>query len=88
MRAASLTWLSTQNEINPNQNLITVPESFYMDMQTQIGYAILPSTTVTLGMIFGTSLSLAKALRSKTEKAASTLATMGKTTAYNNFRGR
>lgn len=62
------------SEANPNTTLITVAESFYMDSETVVSYPVLPSTTVNLGLIFGVSLKLTKALRSKTAKAKSNMA--------------
>lgn len=57
------------SEANPNTQLITVKETFFMDAQSKISYQILPSTTVTLGLVFGVSLNTAGALRKKTQKA-------------------
>jgi len=58
------------SEANPNTQLITVKETFFMDAQSQISYQVLPNTTVTLGLVFGVSLNTAGALRKKTQKAA------------------
>lgn len=57
------------SEANPNTQLITVKETFFMDAQSKISYQILPNTTVTLGLVFGVSLNTAGALRKKTQKA-------------------
>jgi len=75
------------NEQNPNTNLISVDQSFYMDNQTLISYPVLGSTTVSLGLFFGVSLNIAHALYQKTEKAASTLA-VSPNKMTSSFRGR
>lgn len=70
------------SEANPNTALITVPEPFFMDCQTQIQYPVLANTTVSLGLIFGASLNIAKALKAKAGAAQKTM-----TAAASNFTG-
>lgn len=61
------------SEANPNTTLITVPEPFFMNDMTRVSYPVLPSTTVNLGLIFGTSLSMSQALVNKTSRAKASL---------------
>jgi hypothetical protein len=59
-----------------------VGEGFFMDCQTRIAYQVLPSTTVSIGIVFGASLNPGKALRSNAVRAKTTA------TAIASFRGR
>jgi hypothetical protein len=65
------------NEANPNTKLITVAEPFFLDAQTKLSYQILPGASVSLGLIFATSLNTSQALRNKTAKAKKTIVSMG-----------
>lgn len=71
------------SEANPNTTLLTVPEPFFMDCQTQVLYPVLGATTVGISLILGVSLNIAKALKAKTYTAQ---ANMSK--AASSFTGR
>lgn len=63
--------------INPNTNLVIVPESFYMDNQTVVQYPVLGNTSVSIMLFFGASLNIANALYAKAETAEVNLTRMG-----------
>ncbi|ADY51450.1 hypothetical protein Pedsa_0878 [Pseudopedobacter saltans DSM 12145] len=65
------------SEGNFNTKILTVPRPFFMDCQTAIEYIVLPGTSVTLTLMVGTSLNIAKALREKTQRAKQTIAQVG-----------
>lgn len=65
------------SEGNFNTKILTVPRPFFMDAQTVIEYTVLPSTSVTVTLMVGTSLNVAKALREKTQRAKQTIAQVG-----------
>ncbi|MBK0383535.1 hypothetical protein I5M32_11260 [Pedobacter sp. SD-b] len=65
------------NEQNFNTQILSIPESFYMDDESIISYTVLPGTTVTLTLMLGVSVNPAKALRKKTAKAKSALTAGG-----------
>lgn len=77
--------------INPNTQLVIVPEAFYMDNQTIIQYPVLGTTSVSLMLFFGASLNIANALYAKAETAEGNLTRLGLTPAgagMSNYRGR
>lgn len=57
------------SEQNFNTQILTIPESFFLDNQTLMKYTILPNTSVAFTLMIGVSLNTAKALRTKVSKA-------------------
>lgn len=78
------TWAS---EGNFNTSILTIPESFFMDHQSKIVYTVLGSTSVTITLMIGVSLNIAKALRSKAEKAKVNIEAVGGAAAVSKFIG-
>ncbi|WP_113636093.1 hypothetical protein [Nubsella zeaxanthinifaciens] len=78
------TWAS---EGNFNTAILTIPESFFMDAQTRIEYPILGSTSVVITLMVGVSLNIAKALRSKAEKAKVNIEAAGGPAVVSKFIG-
>lgn len=78
------TWAS---EGNFNTAILTIPQSFFMDHQTRIEYTILGSTTVVITLMVGVSLNIAKALRSKAEKAKINIEAAGGASAVTKYIG-
>ena len=62
------------SEQNFNTKILSVPRAFFLDSQTLIEYPVLGLTSVTFTFMVTTSLNIAKALRDKTAKAKTTLA--------------
>ncbi|MGZ3983390.1 MAG: hypothetical protein ACXVJE_19335 [Mucilaginibacter sp.] len=65
------------SEANPNTTLISVQEAFYMDAQTQVEYAVLPSTSVSIMLFFGVSLNIARVLRDQVQAMNAKQAILG-----------
>lgn len=78
------TW-ATEN--NFNTAIITVPESFFMDNQSKIAYTVLGNTSVTLTLMVGVSLNVAKALRSKVDRAKVNIEAAGGASVVSKFIG-
>ncbi|MGZ3999151.1 MAG: hypothetical protein ACXVIY_00910 [Mucilaginibacter sp.] len=77
------------DEANPQTGLISVQESFYMNDQTLISYAVAGSTSVSLGLFFGVSLNISNALREKVTRAKATMSASGiMPGAVSSYRGR
>lgn len=75
------------SESNFNEKILTIPEPFYLDSQTVMEYTVLGNTTVAITLMVGVSLNIAKALRSKTEKAKASIDAAGGAAVVSKFIG-
>ena len=78
------TWAS---EGNFNTAIVTVPESFFMDHQSKIKYTISGNTSVIITLMVGVSLNIAKALRSKSDRAKVNIEAAGGSAVVSKFIG-